>query len=365
MADSALFARYFDETAPELWPLETQRSAVTGHASVGTYEFMGRVRAPSYLDPTAGGDCAGFDWTYDPETNPDGARCTIQDYQVAVWGRRPQDGFANRAYDNVGVQYGLSALESGLILPEQFVDLNERIGGWDIDKVWQPGRSEADPPALPIAYRSGRVTNGRELAKVPIIDLRGSSNFEEHYDWRTHVLRARLLRDNGHADNHVAWNSPCPLLPCPPMAEQAFLLMDRWLAAIEADTSSDPLAVKVVRNKPAAAVDACWIDGQKITDQSLCGVLLPYFRDPRFVAGGPATFDVLKCQLKPLDRTDYTTTFSDDQWARLERAFPSGVCDYRKPGVAQQPPSGPWQTFAEGPGGQPLEPAPTSTAVAK
>jgi hypothetical protein len=35
---------------------------------------------------------------------------------------------------------------------------------------------------------------------------------------------------------------------------------------------------------------------------------------------------------------------------RLGNAFPTGVCDYRKPGVAQQP-SVPCMTFADGPGG--------------
>ena len=44
---------------------------------------------------------------------------------------------------------------------------------------------------------------------------------------------------------------------------------------------------------------------------------------------------------------------------RLGNALPTGVCDYRKPGVAQQP-SVPWMTFADGPGGQPLGTAPES-----
>ena len=39
---------------------------------------------------------------------------------------------------------------------------------------------------------------------------------------------------------------------------KAFLLMDRWLTAIEADDSRRPQRVKVLRNKPADAVDLCY-----------------------------------------------------------------------------------------------------------
>ena len=44
----------------------------------------------------------------------------------------------------------------------------------------------------------------------------------------------------------------------------------------------------------------------------------------------------MKCRLKPMRRDDYPVTFTDAQWARLQGAFPSGVCDYRRLGVAQR-----------------------------
>ena len=53
---------------------------------------------------------------------------------------------------------------------------------------------------------------------------------------------------------------------------------------------------------------------------------------------------------------------SDAEWAQLQATFPGGVCDWSKPGVNQQP-STPWLTFAGGPGGQQLGPAPTSQSV--
>jgi hypothetical protein len=49
-------------------------------------------------------------------------------------------GFANRPLDTVGIQYGLKALMNGLITPAQFVDLNAKVGGHDIDYNAQPNR---------------------------------------------------------------------------------------------------------------------------------------------------------------------------------------------------------------------------------
>ena len=40
-------------------------------------------------------------------------------------------GFANRAFGNTGIQYGLAGLRRGLVSPQQFVDLNTNLGGLD------------------------------------------------------------------------------------------------------------------------------------------------------------------------------------------------------------------------------------------
>jgi hypothetical protein len=84
---------------------------------------------------------------------------------------------------------------------------------------------------------------------------------------------------------------------------------------------------------------------------------------PHQVAGGPLTENILKCQLKPLAASDYTgIAFTDAQLARLNAVFPGGVCDWSQPGVGQQDPVSP-QTYAAGPGGAPLPPAPVSTGI--
>ncbi len=81
---------------------------------------------------------------YDPLSNPGGVRCDVQDYQSAIWGFRPSDGFARSPFSNVGIQYGLSALNAGTITPDQFVALNQSVGGTDIDLNFTAARSAPD-----------------------------------------------------------------------------------------------------------------------------------------------------------------------------------------------------------------------------
>ena len=127
-----------------------------------------------------------------------------------------------------------------------------------------------------------------------------------------------------------------------------FGLMRQWL-----DTGS----------KPAELRDACFMAGGVQADLT-CNGTWTYYRAPRHVAGSPLTLDVVKCQLKPLVRSDYPVTFTDEQWTQLQATFPTGVCDYTRPGVSQQAPKARWLTFADGPGGRPLGPAPAAADVA-
>ena len=53
----------------------------------------------------------------------------------------------------------------------------------------------------------------------------------------------------------------------------------------------------------------------------------------------------MKCQLKPLDFAAYPVTFTPAQQARLQAAFPTGVCDWSKPGVDERPPLGTWLDY--------------------
>jgi hypothetical protein len=344
-------------TAPDLWQDVTVRNAVMNNANElpGTCEAW-RLTGETWGNPTIGCVPAGRGapaeppaWLYNAQTNRTGTRCTLADYQVAMFGRRP-DGFANRPYDNVGVQYGLNALQAGIITAEQFVDLNEKIGGRDIDLNFVPQRTVADAPALDIVYRTGQL-NTLNNVDIPVLDNRGCRSVEVHSCYHSYVTRARILQSRPGATNHVTFfSSP---------GTTAFETLDRWVAAVKADPSNRPLAGKVAAARPNDAVDTCWIENQRVTDTARCRAANPYWGNAHLGAGQTLEDDILKCQLKPLRRTDYKATFTDAQWARLQTAFPGGVCDWSKPGVGQQPAVA-WLSFADGPGGKPLGPAPVS-----
>jgi hypothetical protein len=360
VVDCHLLLNYFTAVAPALWPDPAQRALVDGHHDISDCIAWNLSFAP-VNDPTRAANCnLPPALVYHPQTNPTGVRCTIQDYMKSVFGTRPQDGFGKTLGSNIGVQYGLNALNAGQITPEQFVDLNARIGSKNIDWQFQPQRSVADPGALRTAYRSGQVTDARQLAGVPIIDLRGYHETQEiHTSFHSYKMRAKLDRDNGGHGNQIIWTFPAPIVPTPQIAAQALLLMDRWMAGIEADKSHRSRAAKVLAHKPSGAVDACWIDGAQVVDTARCAATYPPFADARIAAGSPLTDDILQCQTKRPRRGDYRVSFTDAQWATLLAAFPSGVCDWRRPGVDQRP-AIPWLTYADGPSGRPLGDPPRS-----
>jgi hypothetical protein len=372
--DCHLLLNYFDNTSPSMWPVETQRAAVDGHRD-STDCAAWDATFSGALDPKKASNCnLPQAQVYDPSTNPTGIRCTIPDYMVSVFGRRPattwtavekkiKRGFAQIPLDTVGVQYGLKALADGTISAAQFADLNNKLGAITIDDVLTPQRLTGDAGAIATLYRTGQVSDPRQWANVPIIDLRGySESTEIHTSFYTYASRARLDKTNGNHDNQIVWTfSPAvPIGPVPTrgLAEKAFLLMDRWLTRVEADHRNVPQAQKVRQDKPSDATDACFTAEQE-QPASTCGALYPPYATPRVAAGGPLANDVVKCALKPLRKADYKVTFTKAEWTQLQKAFPTGVCDYSKPGVSQAR-SVPWQTYARGSGGQALGAAPVS-----
>ena len=230
---------------------------------------------------------------------------------------------------------------------------------------------------LPTIYKSGIIADGRQLAKVAIIDLRAFDlNPNIHMPWRSFEERDRLDRSNGTHANQVLrafLTTNGGITPGAAGIRQSFLMMDRWLANIEADTSATPVEQKVINNKPADVNDACFnsagaTDGDLLGDVGLnsatcqVGAITKSMSSPHVVAGGPLAENVFKCQLKPLNLSDPDyrgIAFTPNQAARLAAVFPNGVCDWTKPGVGQT--NAIPTTFANGPGGQPLPPAPIAT----
>ncbi len=290
---------------------------------------------------------------FDPQTNPDGIRCTLWDSMVNVYGRDPGTGSARRALDNVGVQYGLLALQEGAITLDQFLDLNEGIGGFDANGVARPERSVADPDALATAHRTGRITTGAGgLDRVPIVDMRNYVDDEPtnvHQYISTFRFRQRLLEENGSFGNQVMLRAEGGGNVAQ-MNDYGVDLISEWLDRIEADGSDRPLAEKVLAQKPAEAVDACWIGGQRIVEPAAigavgpCATAYPPHAVPDMRAGKPLGSLIAKCQLRPPEPGDYPP-MTPAQSARLASIFPGGVCDYSTPGVGQQDLGGTWLSF--------------------
>jgi hypothetical protein len=301
--------------------------------------------------PTNAAGCALADKTlvFDPVTNPKGARCTTQDIRVNIYGRDPKTGFARRPTDNIGLQYGLAALNSGTITVDEFLEVNEKVGGTAMDGTIVAERTEGDPIALKNIYESGlKASYNAALGQVPILMSRlyTDNRGDIHDRQRDFVVRARLQRANGRSDNSVIWIGSTA-------AAMAGSLdtMNAWLDAMTADPA--PLSIdKVVKHKPANAVDTCWdAQGVKIVEPASfdaankCNAIYPVHSEPRLVAGAPLANDVMKCQLKPVDFGDYKVTFTDAQKARARSIFTTGVCDFSKPGVGQVPINGTYRKY--------------------
>jgi Tannase-like family of unknown function (DUF6351) len=386
VADCGLLVNYFAATPG--WT-DAQKAAVQGTADPSACVAWNLSFVPVGI-PSRAQNCgfaANDPRVYNAATNPAGVRCVVPDFESAIWGTRPQalwspaeqaagHGFGARVTDNVGVLYGLNAVRSGAITMDQFVDLNTKIGGTDVDGNPQPARSAADPNTPQFAYRAGIVTQALRLSDVPMIDLRGTANINNiHTDFHSWEMRARLDAAHGSHANQVIWTwrgDPANgnITPAPDVAVKALTTMDAWLAAIEADHRSVSKAAKVVRDKPAAAVDSCYLantptNGGAVTVdpeyRGACGAAFPHFGDARTAAGDQASGEALKCDLTSLRRSSLPAT-TDAQWAALRAAFGSGVCDFRRPGVGFRL-SQPWVSFASGPGGRPLGAAPESFRV--
>ena len=151
---------------------------------------------------------------------------------VNVFGKRP-DGFANRAFGNDGIQYGLDGLRAGAITPAQFVDLNTHIGGTRLQRRHHARTRSAPTRSRSSAlYRSGAVDSANNLDKVAIIDLRGPDPGAFHDVYRTYAMRARLMRNFGTAANQVLWRGQAPLIGDPSYADDAVLAADTWVARV-------------------------------------------------------------------------------------------------------------------------------------
>lgn len=350
--------------APEHKILPAQWPAIYGHAnSANQITFTSVI--PNSGDPSR--TCPGVPaaQVYSA-SNPKGVRCSLQDYMRNVFGL-DAEGKARRPLSNVGVQYGLSGLNSSLganvgdptrppLTAQQFVDLNAGVGGYDLGFEHTAARTHADPIAQDRVYRSGAVNTTAHLDQVAIIDLGGPEPGAFHDVYRKYALRDRLIREHGTAANQVFWEGQTPLLGDPSFVDASIRKMDEWLAVVAHDKRNLPLARKIIDAKVGAKVGPRCVatGGAAEAPLQFCRstVDATLFSSPRIEAGGgdqtlvngvgPGTVgftdDRLDCQLMPIGNQvfaggkTFAEVFTADQQASLKKTFPDGVCDYSKPG---------------------------------
>ena len=386
--DCTLLGAYY--ATPEGSALDDeQRRAVNGHATTGTCEMWATLFGPTIdaIDGCATDFSAAFAEAgsaplptipqaerYDPEANPDGWRCTVWETNVAITGRDPETGHARSGYDNEGVQYGLDALDAGVIDAEEFVALNEGVGGFDADGQPRAERSVVADDLPARAFATGRVAGpwgGLPDTPMILVNAYTDPQGDIHDRMRPFSLLDRLAGEDG------AWPATASLwtLPLPESATVAdtlagalgdrltapVLALDEWLTAAEEDAGadagpgSDGWREALAGAKPESAESRCAIPGgeevvgPEANAEPACEEAFPIAEEPRTAAGAPRANDVIKCQLTPLEEAwaDSDVTFSDDQLDRLAAVFPDGVCDWSQRSVGYGPPDGTWLDLSE------------------
>ncbi len=340
-----------------------------------------RGLTPLALNPHFGTAGAGTEF-YDPAVIA-AVKWTHWDDLRNIYGVGP-NGYARVPSDNVGVQYGLQALNDGNVTPAEFLKLNATVGTWKetSDMVQEgcpffpPGcttpanfdpwsrrnmrlspdggvtpapRREGDMAAANAAYKSGIVFRGD--IDIPIIDWRHylEHELDMHNSHQSFASRQRMLNLDGRASNQVIWFTDARPARAFDQTPQALTVMDEWMANIE-----DKPWRGVVRNKPDGAVDSCFATngsllhaGRDVWDGILdggaagpCTLAFPLFSTSRIVAGGPIEGGVFKCATMSVSKAVRRGLYAP--WIpgsadvdRLEQIFPTGVCDYSKRDVGR------------------------------
>jgi hypothetical protein len=296
-------------------------------------------------------------------------------------------GFARRPWDNVGVQYGLEAVGSGLITPPEFLDLNANIGGWKAAADMVPEgfpfegpltpanfdpwsarnmtsspdggmtpapRTVGDPTAIDAAYSSGMVFDGD--IDIPVIDWRHylEDELDMHHAHQSFAARQRIIDARGDASNQVIWFTDARPAVAFDQTPMAFAVIDQWMANIAAHPTRS-----VADNRPPAAVDSCFDTAGNLiaagadvwagvleespAPSGACAQRFPIYSSSRRQAGGPFRGGVFKCQLQPVSRAIARGVYGSwvptaAQRSQLETIFPQGVCDWTRPDAGRPDP---------------------------
>ena len=308
--------------------------------------------------------------TTTPQTNPGGVRCTLADYMINVFGPRPSSVWSRArasrsATASPACRSTTSACSTGSrrsrrarSRPAQFVDLNAKIGGGDIDINPTAERIEADRAgarATPTAaaainsdqqprqgrdHRPARARPGRVPRRLPLVG-----------DPRAARARAGAL-----PANHVIWFGAAPLIGDPnyddrgPARDGPLARRGRGRQRARARSrrrSSD--------DRPSDVHDRCsQVDGVEQVDVPGVGPVCELDAGPdalrhaarrspaRASRPTPTSASSSRCGAATTTRSRSPTTSGRS----CRKAFPTGVCDWSKPGVDQQG-TIPWQTYQD------------------
>lgn len=281
------------------------------------------------------------------------------------------------SWDNVGVQYGVKALLQGKIDNKIFLDLNACIGGWktpqemtlggfplqqqglvadpwdrinmNISEQCKSGkpapRTQANRVAIKKAFESGQVFLGQ--IDIPIIDVRWYLEpvLDKHHSLSSFSTRERIRNTVGNNHQQIIWIFECDYLneksleyrcSVDPISK-AIEVMDRWLTQqrrpqLATDSCFDKTGTVIYAGNDA------WNNSFGEGKKSACEARFPLYTTSRIEAGDDLMGIRFKCALKPVqtalhDGTYANHVFSPDEIKRLKQIFPTGVCDYSKPGI--------------------------------
>ncbi|MFQ3170994.1 MAG: hypothetical protein ACI9DG_001024 [Oleispira sp.] len=286
-----------------------------------------------------------------------------------------ESGRAPIPWSNEGVQYGLKALQNKAISPQQFIDINSKIGGWlpqenmTQERYWhasgdsvlkrytsysehnmthhgksmnvapRSNASHGNIAAAKGAYWSGNIFLG-EL-KTPIIDIRPYQDkvLDIHHSWSALSSRKRIQQRVGNHQLQVIWQQELPNKDF----SKAVYMMDDWLTRAHANGGHYRVA------RPKNAIDTCFDkkgevlhQGETVWDgewngkaQGACTQLMPFYQGSRNVAGEDISSDIFFCSLisvrEAMNRGFYGEYDMGSYQGQLEKIFNQGVCDYSKP----------------------------------
>jgi hypothetical protein len=279
-----------------------------------------------------------------------------------------EHGYALRTWSNVGVQYGLQALNAGELSPKEFLLLNSSIGGWKSTHDMQPEhiafwmgdqskplwlsvwaeknryhpkgktpakRTDASELAIERAYRSGQVFIGK--ASIPIIDIRHylEPQLNMHHLVASFQTRSRIIDYKGNADNQLIWVSHPDYDP----TNDAFAAIDQWMLSNKGKAPIATLSDRCIDDKGQVIAQGknVWNGWWNKQATGECLAVYPAYKNSRMAAGEPITADYFACELMPVEQAlkqeVYAKSLNMQQYIDdLKRIFPDGVCDYSKAG---------------------------------